>query len=70
MSVTGCLPKKWSTRKICFSSTTSCNSLLRARAEVRSRPKGFSIITVASRTRPAWPRETMTGANNPGGVSK
>ena len=37
------LPRKWSIRKICSSSKTSCSAALSDRADARSVPNGFSM---------------------------
>ena len=47
------LPRKWSIRKICSSSKTSCSSALSLRAEARSMPNGFSMMIRLRSTRSA-----------------
>ena len=38
------LPRKWSMRKICSSSKTSCSAALSFCADARSVPNGFSMM--------------------------
>ncbi len=45
------LPRKWSMRKTCDSSKTSCTRAFSAFADSRSVPKGFSITTRERSTR-------------------
>src|SRR5712692_3842430 len=54
-------------RKMRDSSKTSCSVLLRACAEARSRPNGFSTTTRASRAEPDRPSPLTTVSNRLGG---
>ena len=47
------LPRKWSIRKICSSSKTSCSAALSVFADSRSVPNGFSMMIRDRSTRPA-----------------
>ena len=57
-------------RRIWSSASTLCSESLSARAEARSWPNGFSIITVADAVRSARPSSATTGANSEGGISR
>ena len=70
MLSTDSLPRKWSIRKICDSSKTAWAARFSARAESRSVPNGFSMITRASRARPVAPRRPMTEVNAAGGTAR
>ena len=70
MSWTGSLPRKWSIRKIWSSRRTSWSSSLRARADARSVPKGFSITMRASCVSPASASWVTTCGKSSGGSSR
>ena len=70
MSITGSLPRKWSMRRICSSSSTSHSSSFSFRAESRSWPKGFSSTTRAFSVSPAPARFLTTVPNSDGGISR
>ena len=57
-------------RRIWSSASTWWRLALSARAEARSWPKGFSIITVACAVRFAAASASTTGANSDGGISR
>ena len=57
MLSTDSFPRKWSMRKTCDSSNAACTVALRAWAEARSVPKGFSMMTRARSARPVRPEE-------------
>ena len=64
------LPRKWSMRKIWSSANTSCTVSLSARADSRSVPNGFSMITRARSARPASPSVRMIGPAAGGGTDR
>jgi len=58
-------------RKTCDSSKTACTVWFSARADSRSVPNGFSMITrVSLVTRSAAPSISMTKANAAGGTAR
>ncbi len=57
-------------RKIESSGNTDCATRLSARAEARSRPKGFSTMTRAPSARPAAPSPWITVAKSEGGMAR
>ena len=58
-------------RKTCDSSKTACTAWFSARAEARSVPNGFSMITrVSPVTRPAAPSMPTTEVNAAGGTAR
>ena len=62
------LPRKWSMRKICDSSKTSCSCSLSDIALSRSVPNGFSITTRARSTSLAWSNMPITSSAALGGT--
>ena len=57
-------------RKTCDSSKTACTSAFSLRADSRSVPNGFSMITRASLARPAVPSMRTTEMNAAGGTAR
>jgi len=58
-------------RKTWDSSKTRCTAALSARAEARSVPKGFSMMTRESgEARPAWPSVATTDSKADGGTAR
>jgi hypothetical protein len=71
MLSTDSLPRKWSIRKICDSSNTACTAWFSARAEARSVPNGFSMMTrVRSVASPEAPSMPTTEVNATGGMAR
>ena len=70
MSMAGSLPRKWSMRMICHSSSSLRRSAFRARADARSWPNGFSTTTRARAVRPAPARPSTTRPKSDGGISR
>ena len=71
MFCTSSLPRKWSIRKIWVSSNTEWSSTLRARAESRSVPNGFSRITrTRSPARSVAPMAVTTSLMAKGGTER
>ena len=70
MFSTDSLPMKWSMRKIWDSSKTLCMASLRARAEARSVPKGFSTMTRERSARPEELSMVTTDSNAAGGTAR
>ena len=71
MLSTDSLPRKWSIRKTCDSSKTASTAWFSARAESRSVPNGFSMITrVSLVARPAPPSMPTTEVNAAGGTAR
>jgi hypothetical protein len=64
----GLLPRKWSIRKIWFSSKVSCTWLFSLIALARSVPNGFSMITRDRSTRSASRRVLITAGAAAGGT--
>ena len=62
------LPRKWSIRKICSSSKTSCSSPFSFLAEARSVPNGFSMMIRLRSTRSASLSRCTTGSAALGGT--
>ena len=52
---TASLPRKWSMRKTCSSAKTLCTAAFSARADSRSVPNGFSMISDAPSAIPVRP---------------
>ena len=57
-------------RNTCDSSKTACTAWFSARAEARSVPNGFSMITRASLARPVAPSMPTTEVNAAGGTAR
>ena len=57
-------------RKICDSSKTACSFWFRARAEARSVPNGFSMMTREPGARPIAPIIATTDAKAAGGMAR
>ena len=62
------LPRKWSIRKICSSSKTSCSSAFSLRALARSVPNGFSMMIRLRSTSPASASSWTTASAALGGT--
>ncbi len=62
------LPRKWSIRKTCDSSKTSCTRALRILAESRSVPNGFSMMIRDRSTSPAASSWAITSSAALGGT--
>ena len=70
MSITGSLPRKWSIRRICSSSSTSRSSAFSAAADSRSWPNGFSTTTRALVGQAGLAEAPDHLANSDGGISR
>src|SRR5579862_5593431 len=71
MLSTDSLPRKWSMRNTCDSENTACTASLSARADARSVPKGFSMMTrVRSVASPDLPSIPTTEVNAAGGTAR
>src|SRR5208282_3755642 len=70
MLSTDSLPRKWSMRKTWDSSKTACTAWFSARAESRSVPNGFSMMTRAPAASPAAPSMPTTEVNAAGGTAR
>jgi len=70
MLSTDSLPRKWSMRKICDSSKTWCSFWFRSRAEARSVPNGFSMMTREPAERSIPPIIATTDSNADGGIAR
>ena len=70
MLSTDSLPRKWSIRKTCDSSKTACTVWFSARAEARSVPNGFSMMTRDPSARPAAPSMVTVGSKAAGGTAR
>jgi NADH:ubiquinone oxidoreductase subunit len=70
MFCTASLPRKWSMRKIDSSGKTRRIVSLRARAEARSRPNGFSTMIRAPSVQRAAVRLSTTAGNMLGGMAR
>ena len=71
MLSTDSLPRKWSILKTRDSSKTECTTSFSFRADSRSSPNGFSMITFASPLfRPQAPSSVITVLNADGGTAK
>ena len=70
MFCTASLPRKWSIRKICDSSNAVRSVAFSARADARSVPNGFSMITRASAFRPVVRSSVTTPADADGGTDR
>src|ERR1700691_334929 len=71
MLSTDSLPRKWSIRKIWDSSKTACTALSSLRAESRSWPNGFSMMTlVLPLARSVSPSIPNTEVNAAGGMAR
>ncbi len=57
-------------RNTCDSSKTASTAWFSARAEARSVPNGFSMITRAPEARPVAPRLSTTEVNAAGGTAR
>ena len=57
-------------RNTCDSSKTACTAWFSARAEARSVPNGFSMITRAPAARPVAPSMPTTEVNAAGGTAR
>ncbi len=57
-------------RKTCDSSKTACTAWFSSRADSKSVPNGFSMITRASLARPAAPSMPTTEVNAAGGTAR
>jgi hypothetical protein len=64
------LPRKWSIRKICSSANTACTVAFSARADARSVPNGFSMITRAPSESPTAPSVSTIPAIATGGTER
>jgi hypothetical protein len=67
---TGSLARKWSMRKTAGSGKDSWRIALRAFADARSRPNGFSTITRACAAQPDRARPDATVPNKLGGIAR
>ena len=66
---TASLPRKWSIRNTCDSSSTECTIALSSRADRRSDPNGFSSTTRAASVMSASPRPWAIAAKALGGTA-
>ena len=57
-------------RKIEFSSKTMCSTRFNQRADCRSRPNGFSTISLAPAAPPDCSSPCTTGSNIDGGTAR
>ena len=57
-------------RKTSASSNAACSVALSARADSRSRPKGFSMMRRALRTQPERSSPSTTVGNTLGGIAR
>ena len=70
MLSTDSLPRKWSIRNTWDSSKTACTVWFSARAEARSVPNGFSMMTGDPRASPAVPSMVTVGTKAAGGIAR
>ena len=70
MLSTDSLPRKWSIRNTWDSPKAASTVWFSARADARSVPNGFSMMTLDPRARPASPSMVTVGSKAAGGMAR